>query len=677
MRCGIFASAKAAGLSFLLLTVLLLPACALGDPDPDANYATVFYHSGVANYLRDEVRSARSSIKIALNRFVENRQLIMELNNAASRGVEVQVVLDTQHEATAAGLTLPVSVVSGNPFGDMQSNFAIMDGTAIFFSDCDLLNPNTVAITIKQVDLVSTLETEFRQMHNNSAFGSKESGGSRAKQEINHKTIFRTAQGSVEMYFLPQNKGAINYMMARMKQAKKSVDVYAKYFNNDYLNLDFTDIAGSGLANYFACGNANIKSSLRPFLTASKENDIVDVDLPCNAIFVDVGTADETLIFTTFPYMSVDQLSISDGIVLFVRGSGLRQLKEALDYYVRVSPKWGLEPPGDAPITSTIKIAAYNMLRLGENPKNYYELARSVIDGGFDIVGITELMTPYTNAIASVDAGPSAIGRGKGISDLILNLEYFTGTNTWGQHVSETRVGRTGYFEYYGYVYKKDVLKCIGYPPGGKTSGLGTGFYNDIDATFGEFIRPPYAARFEHMGTGVSFTYILQHAEFGDLADREREASLLYKVYVDFMSTGPTGRRIGIPVGEEIIIGGDFNLPADDPAFTTMYNMPAVALSGLTWAIHPSTLTTVGNIGFVSAYDNFWYSTKTTHERVLGNGRGAYESWVTLNDYSPYPGYNKNNFTYVNTYISDHIPVYITFNTTACTVPTCNCTQLP
>jgi hypothetical protein len=526
-------------------------------------------------------------------------------------------------------------------------------------------------------------------MHDNGAYGSKNSGG-KAKQRINHQTVFPTAAGQVEMYFVPQNQ-AFTYLRARMKQARKSVDVYAKYFNNDDLGLDFNDVAGSGLATAFYCGNVKLADSMKyPFLIANPDNNniIADWDLPCNAVFVDIGMPEETLLFTTFPILADDKLEISDGIVLFVRGAGVRQLKASLDYQIEISPKYVNSGEGEA--KSTIRIASFNMLHLGSDPKNYKELARVIIDAKFDVVGVLELrqgetgrawtntgaqQNPPSAGITPTDPTTSNVTNilkpGRGLADLVLNLDDFTGTGTWGYHISEWHgvrkaagfsthaqpnetTGVSSVREYYGYVYKKGKV------PGGVAS---LGFYNDnFEDPTREFIRPSYGARFD-CGSNVSFTLIEHHSHFGDPSqDPQREARGLYKVYNWFRDL-PGDEPGSKKAGPNILIGGDFNLPADDPEFRTLYT----TVDRITNAIHPSTLTSLGSSDFSSAYDNIFYSQNPNDKgmnRVLMTGRGAYKDWVTLIDYSPYGFKGENNFTYVRQYIADHVPVYITFNTT-------------
>jgi hypothetical protein len=678
---------RAVSFSLLVLMVVLAPACALGDPDPDASFSRVRYHSGASHYFRGEVGAARSSIKIALNRFVD-RQLIMLLNDVAARGVRVQIVVDTKQEASLAGINRSlISVSAGNPLGEMQSNFAIIDDlTAVFFSDANVINPNTIAISVRQSDLVSALLTEFRQMHDNESFGSRRSGG-RAKQELNHQRVFPTADGDIEMYFVPQND-ALRYVGSRMKQARNSVHVYAKTFENADLNFDFNDVAGSSgerLTTYFASGNANLINSLgRPFLMGNEQNTILNTDLPCNAIFVDLGTPRETLLFTTFPFMSNEMLDISDGVVLFLRGSGVRQLKEALAYQVRVAPHYAGGAFGDLHITSRLRLAAFNVLHIGVNPKNYLELARVIRDGRFDVVGLTEVRRDYEGALPGGGAGTPAYidGRhsvGQGVSCLRLALQgpMGFGNNTWDFHVSAGPApsyggplnGGRNSVEFYGFIYKNTVI----------TNVASLGFYPDLQR---EFIRAPYGVLML-ASTGVNFIYILQHAHWGNgTTDPQREAAVLYKVWNHFARMRDTGAEVpvmsegkplvnettGAPVTvklhprDQIILGGDYNLAADHPAFDTMYSLAGAGT--VTWAISPEILTTLGHTDFSSAYDNIFYDGGLgAYGRVLGSGRGAFTEWVTTTDFRSYPGFI-NNFQYARTFVSDHVPVYITFNTT-------------
>jgi len=628
--------------SVVLISLLfLVSACALGDPTNENIFSDVSFQSGVSSYIRREIEGAQSRVKVALNQVVD-RSLVMALNDAAARGVSVELVIDSKYEATLAGVSRLVSTKSGNTLGNMHSNFAIVDGTAIFFSDYELTNQSTLAITVRQADLVTTLATEFGQMHDNGAFGSKASGG-KAKQQINHQVVFPTASGEVEMYFLPQNR-ALTFASARMKQARYSVDAYAKYYDNEDLNLDFNDIAGSGRANTFNAGNVNLTRSMRnPFLVANPSNVILSVDLPCNVVFVDAGTPEETLIFTTFPFVSTEDLSKTDGVLLIIRGAGVGHLKSLLDYRMSTLP--GYEGPGPSRVDQTIRIASWNMLRLGDGNKNYREAARVIVNGGFDIVGVLELMaSSENNNNPSLALSTNVHGPGQALIDVcgaIMNLS----PGDWRYHESPSRVGSASYSEYYGYVYNANRIKfeesCGNYP-------------NNAN----EFTRSPYMARFSDYDTGVTFSYVLQHAIFGSSESlRVAEAANLIRVYRYFR-----GLLNDQGLDDPIIIAGDFNLPADNPGFSTLYG----TVEAITWAIHPETLTTIGDNDFVSAYDNIFYS--TLDDRVLQTGRGAYTSWVSATDYSDCPlwasSYSMNNFMYVNRHIADHVPVYITYDTT-------------
>jgi len=614
------------------MQLLLAAGCGLGDPAGEAPLTDVSFSSPASSAILNAVRTARSHVRLALNRIVD-KNLIIALNDAAARGVRVELVVDSTHEGTTSGISSRISFAAGNPDGEMNSNFAIIDSVALFFSDADLTNQRTIALRIQQDDLVTTLASEFYQMHDNGLYGSKDSGGT-PKQKINHQTVFETADGAVEMYFLPQND-AITYISARMKQAKKSVDVYGKIMESASIAAAFTDIGNSGLPNYFCFGNTGLTNLLRhAFIIGNASNTIVEASMPVNSIFVDAGTIDETLLFTTFPYDDDTILSKSDGVVIFVRGNTLRQIQNRLGETVSALPKYS--SPEDSAVSNSVRIATFNALRLGENQKAYPELARVIQRGGFDLVGIVELMVGADNANVSIGDG-AVLGVGKGLSDLAAILQTLTGEN-WSYHVSPTSVGSASYSEYYGFIYKTAKIASV----------QSLGFYNDPAS---QFVRRPYGATFT--SGNADFTLVLQHAIYGSSeSERRAEASALINVYNYFRSAAGSDR--------DVIIAGDFNLAADDTGFTTLYS----TVDKITWAIHPSTATTVGDTGFVSAYDNIFYS-KVHSTEVLTLQRGAWRDWVNESDFSPWaPTYTGNNYKFANTYISDHIPVFITFNTT-------------
>ncbi|MDR2735140.1 MAG: hypothetical protein LBC99_11025 [Spirochaetota bacterium] len=311
------------------LAFFMAAACGLGEPSSGAAYSSVRYRGDVsaAACLADAVSSARTSIKLALNKFV-GTELIEVLNDKADSGVAVDVVYSAANAGTIGGLSGEVGKRAGNT-GNMQSNFAIIDDdTVVFFSDCALSEPATIAITIRQADLIQTLNKEFSQMFKDGLFGT-------AKQNlINTQIVFPSVSGDIDMYLLPRqvNSGAyrndvIAYICTRVRQARASVDVYAGAYNNAVLNTTFTLVKNNGPAPYFCSGY---------MATPPNPNFVDDMlangkSLSCNIIIIDAGTSDAVLIFTTFPFAAAATMNASDGVALFIRGETVEQIKASLD----------------------------------------------------------------------------------------------------------------------------------------------------------------------------------------------------------------------------------------------------------------------------------------------------------------------------------------------------------
>ena len=134
------------------MQLLLAAGCGLGDPAGEAPLTDVSFSSPASSAILNAVRTARSHVRLALNRIVD-KNLIIALNDAAARGVRVELVVDVTHENSVAGISSRVSFAAGNPEGEMNGNFAIVDSVAWFFSDAVLTNERTIALTIKRTNL--------------------------------------------------------------------------------------------------------------------------------------------------------------------------------------------------------------------------------------------------------------------------------------------------------------------------------------------------------------------------------------------------------------------------------------------------------------------------------------------------------------------------------------------
>ena len=249
-----------------------------------------------------------------------------------------------------------------------------------------------------------------------------------------------------------------------------------------------------------------------------------------------------------------------------------------------------------------ITIASFNSMRLGEKEKNYEVMAKVL--SNFDLIGIEEVMHE------------------KGLKKLKAYLNKLTGEK-WEYIISENSVGSEGYREYYGYVYRKEKFQEV----------RKLGFYKEKNEN--EFMREPYGAYFK--SGNFDFVYVICHSIFGD-KEKQRliEASNYINVYEYFLKES----------GEsDVIIAGDFNVPADSPAFGNLKEN-----AGVSYLLSPEeNLTTLSDERLVSSYDNFFINKEKTKE-FIGNS-GVYN--FVKND----------NYAIIKKYISDHLPIFSEYST--------------
>ena len=249
-----------------------------------------------------------------------------------------------------------------------------------------------------------------------------------------------------------------------------------------------------------------------------------------------------------------------------------------------------------------ITIASFNSMRLGEKEKNYEVMAKVL--SNFDLIGIEEVMHE------------------KGLKKLKAYLNKLTGEK-WEYIISENSVGSEGYREYYGYVYRKEKFQEV----------RKLGFYKEKNEN--EFMREPYGVYFK--SGNFDFVYVICHSIFGD-KEKQRliEASNYINVYEYFLKES----------GEsDVIIAGDFNVPADSPAFGNLKEN-----AGVSYLLSPEeNLTTLSDERLVSSYDNFFINKEKTKE-FIGNS-GVYN--FVKND----------NYVIIKKYISDHLPIFSEYST--------------
>ena len=245
-----------------------------------------------------------------------------------------------------------------------------------------------------------------------------------------------------------------------------------------------------------------------------------------------------------------------------------------------------------------ITIASFNTLRLGNNVKDYRTLSKIV--SKFDLIGLEEVMNE------------------KGLKKLRAVLNSTT-KSEWEYIISEKAGGSKGYKEYYAFIYKKEKFQYV------------KSLQNFKEINQNMFIREPFAARFK--SNNFDFIYIICHSIFGETEkNRIIEASSYEKVYSYYSNL--------LPEEDDIIIAGDFNLPARDLAFQSLLNN-----NNLSYVIDPYWFkTTLSDKGLSSSYDNIFINKEKLLEYT---GRyGVYN-------------YTKKNYKVLRKWVSDHLPVFI------------------
>jgi len=260
---------------------------------------------------------------------------------------------------------------------------------------------------------------------------------------------------------------------------------------------------------------------------------------------------------------------------------------------------------------STAKVASFNTLHLGWKGDHRQEKIEGIasIISLFDLVGIQEVMKKDE------------------VKKLTNELKAQTGIE-WRYHISPYAVGSKKYREYFAFIYRTDRVKL-----------LKKGKFYPEENRGKSFMREPYGAKFQ-MGE-FKFTYVLVHSIFGDKkTQRQLEAMQMTDVY-DWFEEEYDGKN------EEniVIIGGDFNIPSYDHAFSGFLKHKDLIVD----AIPPNQKTTIGKKGLVSSYDHIFYPYELMKDWYTGRN-GVVD-------------FTDNNHREVRKVISDHLPVFIEVNT--------------
>lgn len=247
--------------------------------------------------------------------------------------------------------------------------------------------------------------------------------------------------------------------------------------------------------------------------------------------------------------------------------------------------------------SDSLRVANFNAKRLGEDKKNYKVTAKIV--SKFDVIGIEEVIEE------------------KGLKLLLDELKKIN--NNYDYIISDIPVGTKKYKEYYAVIYDKTKVDSI----------QNVGFY-----PVKEFIRPPHA--FKITSNSFDFIVVLAHSIYGDdIVERVKEASRYYKVYNYFKK---------LTNEEDIILMGDFNLPATNKAFDSLRELGLVPIFDAN-----KFSTTLSTKGLANSYDNIWMKLDDVKEFNL--------------TYGVYNFAHKKDYNAIRNYISDHIIVFVDFDT--------------
>jgi phosphatidylserine/phosphatidylglycerophosphate/cardiolipin synthase-like enzyme len=196
------------------------------------------------------VNTAQSSVDMAIYQ-LDLPNVIQALLNAKQRGATVRLVTDVDilndPDENASFKQLQnagIPVVAGNPNAIMHNKFVVVDRAAIWtgswnFTVNDAYRYNNNGILIRSPGLANNYTITFEKMFNDKKFGGPRKPGG---------TTPRLTIGNIpaENYFAPEDDVA-KKIIARIAQAKQSIDFMAYSFTDDGIGSAMRDRAKAGV----------------------------------------------------------------------------------------------------------------------------------------------------------------------------------------------------------------------------------------------------------------------------------------------------------------------------------------------------------------------------------------------------------------------------------------------
>lgn len=200
--------------------------------------------------LTDFINTATKSVDIAIYQ-LDLPNVTQALLDAKQRGARVRAVTDidilndpSENPSFTQLQNAGVKVVAGNSNAIMHDKFVVVDGARVWtgswnFTANDTWRYNNNGIAIESPDLARNYTVTFEKMWKDNQFSrQRKPGGTTPKLQINGV--------SVENYFAPEDKVA-SKIVARVKQAKSTIDFLAFSFTDDSLGDAVIERAQSGV----------------------------------------------------------------------------------------------------------------------------------------------------------------------------------------------------------------------------------------------------------------------------------------------------------------------------------------------------------------------------------------------------------------------------------------------
>jgi len=241
-----------------------------------------------------------------------------------------------------------------------------------------------------------------------------------------------------------------------------------------------------------------------------------------------------------------------------------------------------------------IRIGTWNTKRLGQSKTKDLKLFSKVINDSFDVVSLVEVMNQ------------------EGFFNLLKELGP-----EWSGETTQRAVGDNGYFEFYGVVYRKNIVNLKSYEVVLDPRDL--------------WVREP--GNFCFSGSSIDFCLISIHIIYGNrVGPRDAEISELGNLSQQLI----TGKE------KDYIFLGDFNRSGKTPGFQSFFRNGYLLTQG------GQLNTTLGRTMYANPYDHILLNRAYTSE---WSGKTIVVDMVST--------YCEGNFSLCNSKLSDHIPIGI------------------